>query len=175
MLCPTALKSLLNQANTRGVDSTLLISRDGSVMAHSGNTTERHALVTAAVASNVWGAYEKAGRSANLTMSPAKTANRRNYENGNAGGASENTWRNLPMTWFIYYDSSIIYVYYVYYIWPCTRLLLITRIYSVDIRACYRTLLRSHYGVIPVKKLCEFFLIMTSIGFGNLKTLNMKC
>ena len=81
MLCPTALKSLLNQANTGGVDSTLLISRDGSVMAHSGNTTEKHALVTAAVASNVWGAYEKAGRSANLTMSPAKTANRRNYEN----------------------------------------------------------------------------------------------
>ena len=89
MLCPTALKSLLNQANTGGVDSTLLISRDGSVMAHSGNTTERHALVTAAVASNVWGAYEKAGRSANLTMSPAKTANRRNYENGN--NAQDNT------------------------------------------------------------------------------------
>ena len=36
MLCPTAMKELLNQANTGGVDSTLLISKDGSVMAHSG-------------------------------------------------------------------------------------------------------------------------------------------
>lgn len=73
MLCPAALKQLLNQANTQGVDSTLLISRDGSVMGHSGNTTDRHAMVTAAVASNVWGSYEKAGRAANLTMSPSKT------------------------------------------------------------------------------------------------------
>ena len=82
MLCPTALKDILNQANTGGVDSTLLINKDGSVMAHSGNTTERHAMVTAAVASNVWGAYEKAGRAANLTMSPSKTPNRRFHENG---------------------------------------------------------------------------------------------
>lgn len=73
MLCPEALKELLNQANTQGVDSTLLISRDGSVMGHSGNTTDRHAMVTAAVASNVWGSYEKAGRAANLTMSPVKS------------------------------------------------------------------------------------------------------
>lgn len=77
MLCPSALKSLLNQANTGGVDSTLLISREGSVMAHSGSTSERHAMITAAVASNTWGAYEKAGRAANLTMSPSKTPTRR--------------------------------------------------------------------------------------------------
>ena len=95
MLCPTALKTLLNQANTGGVDSTLLISKDGSVMAHSGNTTEKHALVTAAVASNVWGAYEKAGRSANLTMSPAKTANRRNYENN--GEIKESSLKHIIM------------------------------------------------------------------------------
>ena len=76
MLCPSALKELLNQANSNGVDSTLLINKDGSVMAHSGNTTDRHTMVTAAVASNVWGAYEKAGRAANLTMSPCKTPSR---------------------------------------------------------------------------------------------------
>jgi len=90
MLCPTAMKELLNQANTGGVDSTLLISKDGSVMAHSGNTTDRHAMVTAAVASNVWGAYEKAGRAANLTTSPSKTPMKRQgaYENGDLKDSS---------------------------------------------------------------------------------------
>ena len=77
MLCPMALKSLLDQANTRGVDSTLLINKDGSMLVHSGNTTDRHAMITAAVASNVWGVYERAGRAANLTVSPAKTPTRR--------------------------------------------------------------------------------------------------
>ena len=86
MLCPSALKSLLNQANTGGVDSTLLINKDGSMLVHSGNTTDRHAMITAAVASNVWGVYERAGRAANLTLSPAKTPTRNNAaENGNPG------------------------------------------------------------------------------------------
>lgn len=99
MLCPSALKNILNQANSGGVDSTLLISREGSVMAHSGNTTDRHAMVTAAVASNVWGAYEKAGRAANLTMSPAKTPanNRRMQMDNSANGdpLKESTLRHI--------------------------------------------------------------------------------
>ena len=88
MLCPAALKSLLNQANTGGVDSTLLINKDGSLLVSSGNSTDRHAMITAAVASNVWGVYERAGRAANLTLSPAKTPTRNNgaaAENGNPG------------------------------------------------------------------------------------------
>ena len=96
MLCPSALKSLLNQANTGGVDSTLLINKDGSMLVHSGNTTDRHAMITAAVASNVWGIYERAGRAANLTMSPAKTANRRNYENG-GGGENSSALKHIIM------------------------------------------------------------------------------
>jgi predicted regulator of Ras-like GTPase activity (Roadblock/LC7/MglB family) len=95
MLCPTALKSLLNQANTGGVDSTLLISREGSVMAHSGNTTDRHAMVTAAVASNVWGAYEKVGQAANLTLSPSKTPTRRTNQNGIDGANTESALRHV--------------------------------------------------------------------------------
>ena len=87
MLCPMALKSILDQANSGGVDSTLLINKDGSMLVHSGNTTDRHAMITAAVASNVWGIYERAGRAANLTMSPAKTPTRR--PGGGGGNLSE--------------------------------------------------------------------------------------
>lgn len=67
MLCPAALRSLLGQANSGGAGSTLLISREGSVLAHAGSASDRAAIVGAAVASNVWGSYDKAGKAAGLS------------------------------------------------------------------------------------------------------------
>jgi hypothetical protein len=53
MLRPSALKSLLGQANSGGVHSTFLLNREGSLVAYAG-LEDTEARVDGAIAASIW-------------------------------------------------------------------------------------------------------------------------
>lgn len=69
MLRPSALKSLLGQANSGGVSSTLLLNREGSLVAYAG-VVDTEARVNGAIAASIWASYEKSAKAA---FAPSQT------------------------------------------------------------------------------------------------------
>ncbi|KAJ3412556.1 Ragulator complex protein lamtor2 [Chytridiales sp. JEL 0842] len=59
LIKPKVISEVLAQANTGGVQKTLLLNTSGSLISFSGGPSETEAKITAAIVSNLWIAYDR--------------------------------------------------------------------------------------------------------------------
>ncbi|CAF0820492.1 unnamed protein product [Didymodactylos carnosus] len=59
MLKPKALSDVLAQVTGGGIQSTVLLTRDGALLAYSGFDGGKDAKIIAAMASSMWGAHQR--------------------------------------------------------------------------------------------------------------------
>lgn len=90
MLQPRILPKIIEQANTDGVKTTLLLQSNGSLLVSSGANSKEMDKLVAAIVSNVWSSYSKAGRTAfNNGLHPTNEYGEEEEEGVNSGEDEE--------------------------------------------------------------------------------------
>ncbi len=62
MLQPKVLPKIIDQLNTNGIQTTILLNIDGSLLSSTGDTKDNKDTLIAAIVANIWRTYSKKGK-----------------------------------------------------------------------------------------------------------------
>ncbi|KAL0477094.1 ragulator complex protein LAMTOR [Acrasis kona] len=92
MLQPRVLPKVLEQANTDGVKTTLLMNINGSLLSSAGNEDKQNEKLVGAIISNIWTSYRKVGEAAfnpNFKQSKVNMNQSQEYDDEYEGDARD--------------------------------------------------------------------------------------